>query len=337
MTIAALELAFVALLAALAIAALARMSFASRLADRPNERSLHVTPRVRAGGLGMAIAVAAFAPLHWGALLRVELACALFLVVVSALDDVRSLPVWLRLSVQAVAACVALYFIAAGLGLPHAAWAAPIALLAIVWMTNLFNFMDGADGLAGGMAAIGFGAYAAAALMAGDASLAWVAATIAAASVGFLAHNFPPARVFMGDAGSVPLGFLAGVLGLHGVLAGRWPAAFPVLVFAPFIVDASVTIARRALRREAVWRAHRTHAYQRLVLSGWSHRKLALRAYALMAAGAASALATVGAGPWLQCAIISVWAAAYALLLVSIERHVRSGDGVRTAPGHTVG
>ncbi len=99
----------------------------------------------------------------------------------------------------------------------------------------------------------------------------------------------------MGDAGSIPLGFLAGALGVQGALAGAWPFWFPVLVFSPFIVDATVTLARRMVRREPFWRAHRAHYYQRLVLSGWSHRRVALGAYALMCAGAAAALAGVDA------------------------------------------
>jgi UDP-N-acetylmuramyl pentapeptide phosphotransferase/UDP-N-acetylglucosamine-1-phosphate transferase len=191
-------------------------------------------------------------------------------------------------------------------------------------MTNLFNFMDGSDGLAGGMAAIGFGALAAGAAAAGAMALALTAAAIASASVGFLLHNFPPARVFLGDAGSVPLGFLAAALGLHGMLVGAWPLWFPFLVFSPFIADATVTILRRAARRERFWRAHRGHFYQRLVLAGWSRRALALRAYALMAAAGLSALAGRAQGPEVQFGIILGWAAFYALLLVAIERRLRS-------------
>src|SRR5207253_2182443 len=110
---------------------------------------------------------------------------------------------------------------------------------AVAWMTNLFNFMDGADGLAGGMAVIGFGALAVAAHATGATVVALAAAAIASANIGFLAHNFPPARVFLGDAGSIPLGFLAAALiGLAsgdevqlGILLG-WSAVYPALLFA---------------------------------------------------------------------------------------------------------
>ena len=112
-------------------------------------------------------------------------------------------------------------------------------------------------------------------------------------------------------------------LGLVGVGSGAWPSWFPVMVFAPFVVDASATIARRVVRGERFWRAHRSHYYQRLILAGWSHRRLALHAYALALAGAAAAGLALESGPLLQCGIIVVWAAAWLLLLLIIERHLR--------------
>jgi UDP-N-acetylmuramyl pentapeptide phosphotransferase/UDP-N-acetylglucosamine-1-phosphate transferase len=193
--------------------------------------------------------------------------------------------------------------------------------MVIVWMTNLFNFMDGTDGLAGGMGMIGFGTLAFAATAAGAAPLALACVALAAACAGFLVFNFPPARVFMGDAGSIPLGFLAGALGLQGVVSGAWQAWFPLLVFSPFIVDATVTLLRGLIGGERVWIAHRRHAYQRLVLAGWTPRSVAWSGYALMAACALGALAIRPLEPMLQCGIIFCWAAIYALLLVAIERN----------------
>src|SRR6185503_1293522 len=183
--------------------------------------------------------------------------------------------------------------------------AAILITLAIAWMTNLYNFMDGADGLAGGMALFCFAAYALAASAAGFEALALGAAGVASAAFGFLAFNFPPARVFMGDAGSIPVGFLAGALGLHGAIVGAWPSWFPLLVFSPFVVDATATIAHRLARGDRVWIAHRQHYYQRLVLSGWSTRRLALTCYAVMIAASASALAVRTASPAMQYAILA--------------------------------
>jgi UDP-GlcNAc:undecaprenyl-phosphate GlcNAc-1-phosphate transferase len=319
--IAALVPAFVAWAV---IALVANLGLARHLSDHPNERSLHVHPRARVGGLGVMAGALPLAAWASGATLGAVLACAAALALVSLLDDVRSLPIQVRLTAHLGAAVVAVLATGAA---PWGMATAALAVLALAWMTNLFNFMDGADGLAGGMAAIGFAALALAAHRAGDTALVLACAALASASVGFLAHNFPPARVFLGDAGSIPLGFLAGALGLQGIATGAWPAWFPLLVFSPFIVDATFTLARRLWRREAVWRAHRSHLYQRLVLAGWSHRRLALWSYGLMAAAAASALAAVAAGAMLQCGIILGWTAAYLGLAIAIGRYTRRAGG----------
>jgi UDP-GlcNAc:undecaprenyl-phosphate GlcNAc-1-phosphate transferase len=320
-----LALAFTLALAA--IEAVRRSPLARRLVDRPNERSLHRVPTPRVGGLGLLAGAlpAAFAFAspegRWIA------GAAALLAAVSAMDDARSLPVAVRLVTHIGAAAIAVAVVGppAGLGTAGGLAAAGAAVVAIAWMTNLFNFMDGADGLAGGMAAIGFAALAVAAHAARAPDLAMVAASLGVASVAFLAFNFPPARVFLGDAGSVPLGFLAGAIGWQGVAREAWPAWFPLLVFSPFIVDATVTLARRLLAGEPVWRAHRSHYYQRLVLGGWSHGRLALAAWSLMACAGASALAVLGGPPMLQCGTIAAWMLAYgAIALVVDRRHPRN-------------
>jgi UDP-N-acetylmuramyl pentapeptide phosphotransferase/UDP-N-acetylglucosamine-1-phosphate transferase len=122
----------------------------------------------------------------------------------------------------------------------------------------------------------------------------------------------------MGDAGSIPLGFLAATLGILGARLDVWPGLFPLLVFSPFIVDASVTLARRALRGEKIWQAHRSHYYQRAVLLGASHRQLALAAYALMLAVAALAFA-LRAFPQLAAWVLILSAATYTLIFLAID------------------
>jgi UDP-N-acetylmuramyl pentapeptide phosphotransferase/UDP-N-acetylglucosamine-1-phosphate transferase len=191
-------------------------------------------------------------------------------------------------------------------------------------MTNLYNFMDGSDGLAGGMTVFGFGTYGIAAALGGDVGLAAFSACVAASAAGFLVFNFPPARIFMGDVGSIPLGFLAGALGALGWESDVWPLWFPFLVFAPFIVDASVTLARRLWRRERVWEAHRDHYYQRLVQMGWGHRRTALAEYALMAAGGSAALAAITAPPAAQAAMLVAATLAYVALVIAVERAWRN-------------
>jgi UDP-N-acetylmuramyl pentapeptide phosphotransferase/UDP-N-acetylglucosamine-1-phosphate transferase len=247
------------------------------------------------------------------------------LALVSLADDVHSLPVEVRLPAHAIAALVVVLAMA---GPPVLAWpggwlGAAVVVVGLVWAANLFNFMDGADGLAGAMASIGFGVLALGALQGGFGELALLCAALASAAAGFLFWNAPPARVFMGDAGSIPLGFLAGALGTYGTLADAWPAWFPLLVFSPFVVDATLTLVRRIARRERFWVAHRSHAYQRLVLAGWSHRRLALAASALMVAAGASALLARAGSAMLQCGILFVWAGAYALLVAAIRSITR--------------
>ncbi len=122
--------------------------------------------------------------------------------------------------------------------------------LVIAWSTNLYNFMDGIDGLAATMGAIGFAAYGFAALAAGPARIEGIVSApallaLAAAILPFLAVNRPRASMFLGDVGAVPLGFLAAAFGVAGVVYGMWPAWFPLLVFLPFIADATLTLLRR--------------------------------------------------------------------------------------------
>lgn len=231
---------------------------------------------------------------------------------VSWLDDRRHVPILVRFGVQSAAAVA--WVACFGLN----PWSA-VAVASLVWMANLYNFMDGADGLAGGMAVFGFGAYGVAAWLGGNASIALVGAAFSAAALGFLCFNFPPARLFMGDVGSVPLGFVAGTLGYEGWLEGLWPWWFPLLVFSPFAVDATTTLLRRGFRGERVWQAHRDHYYQRLVRMGWSHRKTALAEFGLMLLAASSALILMWMPPVVQALGLAGWLALYALLAWRID------------------
>jgi UDP-N-acetylmuramyl pentapeptide phosphotransferase/UDP-N-acetylglucosamine-1-phosphate transferase len=233
------------LIAAAALALLLRGGAGRLVLDLPNERSLHPRPVPRGGGLGILAGVLGGWALCQDAVAWEVVALALLLAGVSYADDLRSLPARWRLAAHLSAAGLLCLLFAASF--PSPLWL-PFAWLAVAWMTNLYNFMDGADGLAGGMAVFGFGAYAAAAGWAGAPGFAAVNLVVAAAAAGFLVFNFPPARVFMGDVGSIPLGFLAAAHGLAGWAQGLWPIWFPAAIFAPFVLDASVTLARRALR-----------------------------------------------------------------------------------------
>jgi len=285
--------------------------------DRPNERSLHTTPIPRSGGLALVPAVLIAwltlpAPMPWPIWTAV-----LLLFAVSLMDDLRGLPVVLRFGCHLAAAGL----VAVGL-LGHASSvvALVLAALGIAWMINLYNFMDGSDGLAGGMAAIGFGIYGLGGWMSGDTAIAAACWAVTGAAIGFLVFNFYPARVFLGDGGSIPLGLLAGSIGLLGWMRDCWPGWFPLFVFSPFIVDATVTLLRRLARGEKIWQAHREHYYQRLVRSGWGHRRTALAEYAWMLACGAVALVSLTSGATMRWVLILACAVAYAIAMTSIDR-----------------
>ena len=285
--------------------------------DAPNTRSLHRAPVPRTGGIGIHLGIV----LAW-TVLQPELPWPLWasfglLLAVSLADDLHGLPVLLRFAASVLTAGALVASLLDG----HAgAGGMLFAALALAWMSHLYNFMDGSDGLAGGMAFFGFSFYGIAAWLAGSTPFALANFSVAAAAAAFLVFNFHPARVFMGDAGSVPLGFLAGAFGIIGWIARDWPWWFPALVFSPFIVDASVTLARRLTRRERVWEAHRDHYYQRMVQLGWGHRGTALAGYALMLACGVLGLVSVALPVPGQLAIMGGIALAYAGMIAAIGR-----------------
>jgi UDP-N-acetylmuramyl pentapeptide phosphotransferase/UDP-N-acetylglucosamine-1-phosphate transferase len=294
---------------------LATGRFSAAILDRPKSRSLHEIPVPRTGGLGLhagfLVALGLIAP---GLPVALWIAFAMLLLI-SFFDDIRGVaPAW-RLLVHIGASGL---FAATVLG-SYGLLVIVAATILCAWMANLYNFMDGSDGLAGGMAVVGFSFYGAAACLSGNVEFALVNFSIAAAALGFLVFNFHPARIFLGDVGSVPLGFLAAALGVLGWLQRDWSGWYPALVFGPFIADASVTLARRILRMEKIWQAHRDHYYQRLVRMGWGHRKTALAEYAVMAVSGAVALAGLTLPAAGQSAMLAAVALAYLSLIVLIE------------------
>lgn len=279
--------------------------------DIPNERSLHDTPIPRIGGVAMMAGLFSGWALMLTSLMWWLVLPLVGLLAVSLLDDMHNLPVKKRLLAHLGAAAVLV--VGSGLLTQQGLLIALLMLLFTVWMTNLYNFMDGSDGLAGGMALFGFSFYGIAALIAQADVLAMLNFTISAAALGFLFFNRHPARIFMGDAGSIPLGFLAAGMGLWGWQLGYWPAWFPLLVFSPFIMDASVTLMKRSWRRVKITEAHREHYYQRAIQMGLSHRDVALIEYALMLGVGVSALWSLEqALPW---QVFLAWGVIYGLLM----------------------
>ncbi|MEQ1534038.1 MAG: glycosyltransferase family 4 protein [Sideroxydans sp.] len=293
-----------------------RSKLSKAIQDIPNERSMHSKAVPRTGGVALLLGVFAgwsmvISSLVWWLVLPV-----LGLFALSMLDDIYNLPVKQRLLGHLAAAGLMVF--GAGVAPQNGFIVAIILFFFTVWMTNLYNFMDGSDGLAGGMALFGFASYGLAAYWAHDEVLATLSFTVAAAALGFLFFNFNPAKIFMGDAGSIPLGFMAAAMGVWGWQQNAWAVWFPVLVFSPFIVDASITLLKRTLRGAKITEAHREHYYQRAVQLGAGHRKVALFEYVLMGlVGATAVCLREQAFPW---AVLLVWGALYVVLMRAVDK-----------------
>lgn len=262
------------------------MALRLNVLDRPNARSSHAVPTPRGGGAAIAIIGLGAAALarDWLAPTWPSFVIGGVLIAVTgAIDDVRQLRVLWRFAAQIVAAALvvtSLHGVAGELEPSRASLILSLIeaaeVFAVVWLINLFNFMDGIDGLAALQAVFVFGAAC---------GLIWAKGThfrpvtllaIAGASAGFLTWNFPPAKIFMGDVGSGFLGFAIASAALSTANAGVLNAWVWVILSSPFICDATVTLATRALRRERVYQAHRSHVYQRLSRRWRSHRAVTL-------------------------------------------------------------
>ncbi len=247
-----------------------------QIVDTPNHRSSHTQATPRGGGIGLltaalsallAFALATSTPMPW----LVLIAAATALAVVSWRDDLGHVPARWRLLAQAAAVAAGLAVLDGGpvfQGLLPGGLDLLAAGLAWVWLVNLTNFMDGIDGITGVEAAsIGIGL----ALVGAPAAPALI---VAAAALGFLRWNWHPARLFMGDVGSVPLGYLLGALLILLAKDGHWAPA--LILPGYYLADATWTLGRRLLRGQRVWEAHREHFYQQAVQRGWSHGRVAL-------------------------------------------------------------
>lgn len=302
--------------------------------DHPNQRSSHTSPVPRGGGLAVVpVVILAWALAAWltpgpagrGQVLPsiLILGAAAALSALSFVDDLRPLPPGPRLLAQVVAVAIGLAALPPE-SLIFQGLLPPVldrigAGLVWLWFVNLFNFMDGIDGISGiECIAIGGGA-ALVALLGGAAAPAIPQGlTIAAAAGGFLAWNWPPARIFLGDVGSVGLGFLLGWLLLFLAASGAWAAALLLPLY--YLADASLTLLRRLLRGERIWQAHRQHFYQqgarRLKGHGAVVGRLALLDLILVALaalslrGPASAAAALAAGLVLVLLLLAHFATA---------------------------
>lgn len=274
----------------LAVAGALRLAVRSGMLAQPGPRASHRLPTPTGGGIGIVAGLCLLALLP---ALRQALPSFWLVAVVPGLallggvgwaDDRRELSAVLRLLVQLAVSAWLLVCLehwatrgATSPGLIDHPVAFAFWWLALTWVMNAYNFMDGSDGLAAGQGVFAACLLALLFILAGAPALALAACLVAAACLGLLPWNLPPARVFMGDAGSVPLGYALGALLLAGVLGGYLGLPVAILVLAPFLIDATLTLLTRALRGERWYNPHNSHVYQRLITAGWSHgRVLAL-------------------------------------------------------------
>lgn len=320
-------------------ALLRRYALARGMIDVPGRRSSHTVPTPRGGGLAGVLAWLMAVAVFWAWLgLDEAWAGALLLgggtcLAAGWLEDRRGLPIGARLGLHALAALAALWLAggppALELGGPSLEawpWGWALAVVGLCWFVNLFNFMDGIDGIASLQAICGGGALGLMLALGGMWPPAFCAWALAAAAAGFLLLNRPPAKIFMGDAGSYGLGFGLAALGLLAVVKGGAPLTAVIILQMAFLFDATLTLLRRLLRGEAVHRAHREHYYQRAVRAGLSHGQVDLAVLAINAALIGLALAVYfRPGLWppaLALALAIVGAACWAV--TRLERRAAS-------------
>ena len=272
------------ILAYLGVAWIRRVAIQRAILDHPNERSSHSIPTPRGGGLAIVVLVIATAIIFGivNGFTRGNLAYIVSGTILALLgwqDDVRSLPARVRFPIQFAAIAIAMWgmgwfgMVTIPLfGIWDLGWLGiPITFIWILGLVNAYNFMDGIDGIAGGVAfAAALGWMALSSTFGGfeNPFTFWIALSVAATSLGFLGHNWPPARIFLGDVASTFLGFTFAILPLTAGHRGGDALMFGTAILWTFIMDAGITFLHRLARRENVFAAHRTHLYQRLVISG---------------------------------------------------------------------
>ncbi|MEX0850727.1 MAG: MraY family glycosyltransferase, partial [Gaiellaceae bacterium] len=285
-----------------AVGGMARMLGA---VDRPDARRLNRRPIPRLGGLAifLGVLVPALAFLDLSGESRGVLLGATVATVVGAIDDFRGLSPPVKLSGQLVAAAIPPAF---GVWIDHftfpflgvvdlPAWVGvPLSMLFIVAVMNMVNLLDGLDGLAAGVCAIAGSTYAILALSLGKADPAILSAIVAGSCLGFLRHNFFPARIFMGDSGALCLGFILASVSIQGLLktASTVVLLLPLLVLAVPIIDTSFVVAKRLKYRQPVYGADRSHLHHRFLNIGFSQRRAAVTMWLWCASLAGAALAT---------------------------------------------
>ncbi len=265
-----------------------KYAISRQIMDIPNSRSSHTVPIPRGGGLAIVLVfMCSVLFMGMASAISMKLMLALLggglIAFMGWMDDHKCLPVLPRISAHLAAALWAVYWLGGfpsmNLGfttLHLGLMGYPLAVLGTIWMTNLYNFMDGIDGLAGGEAVTVSGGAALLFFFSGNTSMAILCLILAASAAGFLVFNWPPAKIFMGDVGSGFLGYTFAVLALASEKMTEVPLIAWMALLSVFIVDATATLVKRILQGKKFTEAHREHGYQKLVQKGFSHGKVTL-------------------------------------------------------------
>jgi len=318
--------------------------FAERrqILDRPNERSSHTRPIPRGGGLAIVLLILGVGMwffIQAGANKRlIYLVCGAIIAWLGWRDDIHSLSPRVRFMIQGIAAAASIWWLGYFKAVTIPMFAELqlgvvgilITFLWIIGLTNAYNFMDGIDGMAGGVAlSAGIGWMWLASNMDNPFAF-WVAFAITASSLGFLGHNWSPAKIFMGDVGSTFLGYSFAVLPLIASDKSGDALMLGTLLMWTIIMDAGVTFIGRLLRRENVFAGHRSHLYQRLVLAGYKHEIVSsLYIFLTLLAGLLSYEWSQGhqiAAPLIFLGLPLIW------IILSIHAARLQNTGLKTKP-----
>lgn len=285
--------------------------------DTPNHRSMHVTPTIRGGGIGVAVAVAA--GLGTAAVLLQSLplwivgAVAVVNAAIGAVEDVKGLPVRVRFGLQIVLGLVATWVLVVSMAATF--WWIPLGIIALVAYTNIANFMDGVNGISSMHGAIVGGFYAALGAAAGLPGVTAAGLVVACAFLGFLPWNLAKRRMFLGDVGSYLLGGSLVAVAIYAAFSGISFIALigPVLVY---VADTGTTILARWRRGEALHEAHRSHVYQRLAAGGLGHLgSTAVVSIATLATGVLGIVLATASLPFQILAVLGIVAVLAAYLV----------------------
>jgi UDP-GlcNAc:undecaprenyl-phosphate GlcNAc-1-phosphate transferase len=329
---------FLSFLASLGVGFLMlKVTLRFELLDIPGERSSHNKPMPTMGGLGIVMAfflgllILQFSPDQWETppWLGWFIIGAGLAALVGFIDDLWRLRILLRLLLYGIAAGLVVFggIRLRALDIPAVGviefqiLEIPMTILWIIAVVSFYNFMDGIDGLAAGVGVIVTGFLAYIARKVGNSDVFILSLLLGGSCLGFLVHNFPPAKIFMGDVGSIFVGYVLAVLALIGnqsEVSGHIPLLVPVLLLGTFLFDTIATLGRRIIRRKKWYSSHREHYYQKMTNLGFSHLQITLGEYVITSLLGISALLYIRVSQTLAFAILMIWPMLLAGLIITI-------------------